>query len=213
MISRDEAVKIVEEGIANLRVLEPEIPEHIPAHFKQHLYMVAKAAEIIASKIEGMRPETAYIFGLLHDYGKFFGDAFDKNGFHGLVGYRKFMLSNMPELANICLTHTFLKKDFVEEEYSSYPDSSVGEVKQIFQNMEFDKYDRLMQLSDLLSDGPNNSFNNISYRLRSVKARYNVPEEVVKKRFKEALEVKKELELLTNCDIYTLLGVGEDDAI
>lgn len=76
---------------------------------------------MIASRIDSIDGQKAYILGLLHDYGKMVRDADNKEYFHGLTGYHEMNRLGFDDVARVCLTHTFPDKDFKYTEYS-YPE-------------------------------------------------------------------------------------------
>lgn len=70
----------------------------------KHSLMVAKAAKLIASKCS-LDEELAYIYGEMHDIGKFFlkPNEFYK---HPRLGYNLLIKDNT-NIAEICITHSF----------------------------------------------------------------------------------------------------------
>ena len=66
---------------------------------------------LIASRIDSIDGQKAYILGLLHDYGKMVRDADNKEYFHGLTGYHEMNRLGFDDVARVCLTHTFPDKD------------------------------------------------------------------------------------------------------
>ena len=108
---------------------------------------VAYVAEKIA-RAAGMDADKAYVFGLLHDVGK---EPHSGWG-HIMIGYEKMMQEGLPEVARICLTHSFPDKcvldDIPDEEFRTF-------VVDFVENTEYDDYDRLVQLADFMacSDG------------------------------------------------------------
>ena len=69
-----------------------------------HSHAVGTAAEHIAAHIVGMDAERAFVFGLLHDIGRRFGEM-GMN--HVMYGYRFLRAAGDDEAAEICLTHSF----------------------------------------------------------------------------------------------------------
>lgn len=114
----------------------------------QHSYCVAKLAEKIAQR-SGMDSEKAYMFGLLHDIGRKNGNMQAR---HAIEGYKILSDIGFVEGAKICLTHTFQHKD-IEAIYDVW-DCSAEEkhfIKEYLSAVDFDDYDKLIQLCDALS--------------------------------------------------------------
>ncbi|MBO4294974.1 MAG: HD domain-containing protein [Alphaproteobacteria bacterium] len=85
--------------------------------YENHVFGVGKIAQLIASEIPAMNAERLYIMGLLHDVCRTEQDR--KNRFHGVLGYEK-LLADDPEVARICLLHTFPWNKLPP--YEKYPD-------------------------------------------------------------------------------------------
>lgn len=104
---------------------------------------VAYVAEKIA-KHAGMDADKAYTFGLLHDVGK---EPHSGWG-HIMIGYEKMMNEDLPEVARICLTHSFPVKsvlsDMRDEEFYDF-------VADYIEKVEYDDYDLLVQLADFMA--------------------------------------------------------------
>jgi putative nucleotidyltransferase with HDIG domain len=111
----------------------------------EHSKYVAKAAKYIADK-SGMDKERAYIFGLLHDIGRREGRYHFR---HITDGYYYLKSLGFDDAARICLTHCFPYKNI--ESYFGEFDCKVEEkefVKDYINGVEYDDYDRLIQLCD-----------------------------------------------------------------
>lgn len=72
--------------------------------YENHVYGVAQAAKIIASKIKTMNSNHLYVMGLLHDICRTEDER--KQRFHGILGYEK-LIEIDPDAARTCLLHTF----------------------------------------------------------------------------------------------------------
>ena len=77
--------------------------EQNPGPWLGHSQTAAHAAETL-SKACGLDAEKAYIMGLLHDIGRYEGV---RGMHHVIAGYELMLQKNQPELARICLTHSF----------------------------------------------------------------------------------------------------------
>lgn len=174
--------------------------------FDYHLHSeaVANNAVRIAEHIKGMDLEKAYILGLLHDYGEYFA-GFDKNLFHGTAGYDFFQNLGYDEMARICLTHGFMNPDFSPSDYS-YPQQEVIRAKKLISDLEYDDYDRLIQLSDLLVSGC--FLTPIKKRMVFIRDKYKIPLAAIRRKYKEALKVKFYFDKKCGKDIYEILGIG-----
>lgn len=207
-LTKSQAEKLNAEGIRNIKILEPDNPraQEFTDRMISHSQLVADAAELIAAKIPDMDEQKAYIYGILHDYGKYFGDVQNKTTFHGLIGYYKLMEMGYEDVAKINLTHTFVNKQFTIDEYPAYNREHMIKTKQLIDNMEFDDYDKLLQLCDLLPkkfDG----YEGIEKRFERLEKVYNIPHEIAKQKIRDAISIKEYFENKANCDIYAMLEI------
>ena len=118
-----------------------------PGPWEQHSLSVADNAKRIAQKA-GLNPENAYVMGLLHDIGRGAGVSGIR---HIFDGYDLTSLGE-PEIARICLTHSFPSKDI--HTYIGKIDCTQAQLTflQDFLNSHpYDDYDRLIQLCDAIS--------------------------------------------------------------
>jgi|GEM_PF-81679 len=206
MIAIEEAERLTKEGVNNIITLEGDHPfaYEFAKRMDSHVRLVANAARLIASKTVYLNPDKAYIYGLMHDHGRYFGDVLGKRTFHGWVGYEKLKEMGYEDVAKISLTHTFLVQDFKLEDYASYPQEDLLKTKEILNKIELDDYDRLIQLCDLLPK-MFGGYNTIEVRFLRIQTVYKLSPEVTKQRINEALELKKYFDEKCNCDIYELL--------
>lgn len=193
-----EALKIWEEGIA-FRLSQGYFTKE--KEYRFHTQKVAEIASLIASKC-GMNTEKAYVFGLLHDYGKRIDER--KSGkFHGLEGYREMLKKGYPEMAGICLSHCFPQRDFDIDNYPAYSKLDMEESKKILASLEYNDYDRLIQFSDMFPEGMN--VVTIEERISAIKKRYSLSEKEIKDISENALRLKKYFSDLCRCDVYELI--------
>ncbi len=198
-----EALKIWEEGIA-FRLSQGDFSKE--EEYRFHTQKVAEIASLIASKC-GLDADKAYVFGLLHDYGKHIDER--KTGiFHGLEGYREMLKKGYPEMAVICLSHCFPKQDFDIENYPAYSRTDLETSKQILSLLSYNDYDRLIQLSDMFPEGMN--IVTIENRLQGIKKRYGLSEKELKDISENALYLKQYFSGLCGCDIYKLIGINDN---
>ena len=145
-----------------------EAEECNPGPWGNHSRIAAHCAEKIAEASGDMDSEKAYIVGLLHDIGRKFGI---KHFAHISDGYKYMMSLGYDEVAKICLTHSFNNK--TTDEYIGNFDTSeedLNMVKAELERVEFDDYDRLIQLCDAISGG--DAILDMEERMLDVKKRY-----------------------------------------
>lgn len=138
-----------------------------PGPWGDHSRVAARCAEKIAEKA-GMDGEKAYILGLLHDIGRKFGI---KHLAHVYDGYHYMMALGYTEAARICLTHSFCQPTL--EVYIGNFDISEqqqAELQALLDGLEFDDYDRLIQLCDCLAGAQGGM--DMEARMLDVKRRY-----------------------------------------
>ncbi len=118
-----------------------------------HVFNVAKIARAIARQTGGsLNPEKAYILGLLHDVGRIKDETVTKIP-HGIEGFRYLTRLGYPGVAPVCLTHNFIDKDIKAGDYPTYSPKLFEQTKQFLSEIEYNDYDRLIQLGDLFSRG------------------------------------------------------------
>lgn len=124
--------------------------EKNPGPWREHSKGVARACGEIAKAL-GIDHEKAYVYGLLHDIGRFEGP---RGMHHVIAGYELLMEKGWEGAARICITHSFPdgeydhffgKKDVTPEEETK--------IRRLIAEKPFDDYDRLAQLGDALSWG------------------------------------------------------------
>ncbi len=98
MVSTNLEVPSITEAINLLK----EASELNPGPWVEHSYKCAEAAKRIATHIDGLDSERAYILGLLHDIGRRVGVHKMR---HGLDGYSYAMSLGYSHVSRICLTH------------------------------------------------------------------------------------------------------------
>lgn len=171
-----------------------------PGPWEQHSLSVAENARRIAQKAQGLDPDTAYLLGLLHDIGRGAGISGIR---HIFDGYDLMMSLGEPEVARICLTHSFPGRDI--HTYIGKIDCTQAQLTflQDFLNSHpYDDYDRLIQLCDAISL-PNGACI-LEKRMVDVALRHGVTEHSIDK-WKAFIQVKKHFDLLCGCSIYSLL--------
>ena len=177
-----------------------------PGQWIQHSYFAAKAAEAIAKHHPTLDHDTAFVLGYLHDIGRIAGVTDMR---HIFDGYTFLMERGFDKAAQICLTHSFPIKDI--RHVAAKWDCSREELeflKEYLASVEFDDYDRLIQLCDALAlpEG----FCLIEKRLMDVALRHGVNEFSVS-RWKEYLRIQEDFGKAIGQSIYKVLpGVIEN---
>ena len=85
-----------------------EASESNPGAWADHSRFVAEACKNIASHCKDLSSEQAYIFGLLHDIGRYAGVSSER---HLIDGYRYCMERGWEKAAQICISHAFMIQD------------------------------------------------------------------------------------------------------
>ena len=138
-----------------------------PGPWGDHSRNVALCAQRIADA-SGMDGEKAYVQGLLHDIGRKFGKGHMQ---HVWDGYHYMVELGYDEAARTCLTHSFNSKSM--EEYigkRDIPEDQQQEIQNLLDDLEYDDYDRLIQLCDSLAMAE--GVTDIETRMLDVKRRY-----------------------------------------
>lgn len=171
-----------------------------PGPWTAHSEAAADNARRIAERCPGMDADAAYLMGLLHDIGRQEGMSYLK---HTLDGYRFLLGQGYPELAAICLTHSFQlqnmdtfmgRLDVSEEDYAF--------ITRFVEQRDYDDYDRLIQLCDAVSVPGGGVL--IEKRLLDVGVRYGVLPIHVEK-WKATFALKRYFDEMTGTNIYRLL--------
>lgn len=168
-----------------------------PGPWANHCRIAAKCAEQIAIRC-GMDAELAYVMGLLHDIGRRYGVGHFQ---HVYDGWKYMLEMGEPEIAQICLTHSFVvpalqvyigRYDVTEEQKQEAGDALVA--------CEYTEYDRLIQLCDCLAG--TTGVMDMEERMEDVKARYGTyPQE----KWDGNMQLKAMFEEKMGMDIYEVL--------
>lgn len=192
--------------LAKAEELIAEAAERNPGPWVAHSRYAGEAAQAIADKHPDLDADAAYILGFLHDIGRRVGVTGMR---HVLDGYNFLMELGYDDAARICMTHSFPIKDVnyvggkwdcTEEEFEF--------VREYLNGIEFNKYDRLIQICDGISLPTGHCL--IEKRMVDVALRYGTSQYSVP-RWKAFFEIKQEFEQEIGCSIYSLLpGVIEN---
>lgn len=177
-----------------------------PGAWVDHSKYVAEACKNIALRCKNLSADQAYLFGLLHDIGRYAGVTSEK---HLIDGYRYCMERGWEKAAQICISHAFMIQDI----HTSIGEFDVSDADYRFMetfvaNAVYDDYDRLVQLCDSLALPT--GFCLLEKRFVDVTIRYGVHPATID-RWKRILEIKALFEAQIGCSVYTLLpGVVEN---
>ncbi|MBR0415953.1 HD domain-containing protein [Candidatus Saccharibacteria bacterium] len=173
--------------------------------WENHSKGAASVAERLAEKA-GMDKDLAFAMGLLHDIGRYRSVKTGMN--HIIYGYELLMEKGLPEVARICLTHSFNPKEKVQILELDDPEKTEF-VKQFVMGTEYDDYDKLIQLADFMSGS--HGITTIERRFCSVLSRHDLPEpqKVLRKLYelKEYFDKKCGVE-----NIYSLFKIELEEA-
>lgn len=177
-----------------------------PGGWADHARYVALAAKNIAEIHPDLDAEAAYILGLLHDIGRQEGVTDNR---HMLDGYTFLNRLGYPDAARICLTHSFPLQDVrATSGRWDCSDEEFGFVEVTLKGLEYDDYDRLLQLCDALA--VSSGFVLIEKRLLNVSLRYGVNSLTVAK-WQAFLDLQTYFEKTIGESIYSVLpGVVEN---
>ena len=171
-----------------------------PGPWIDHSKYVAMACQNIASRCSHLDENMAYIYGILHDIGRYAGVSSER---HLIDGYRYCMDRGWEKAAQICISHAFMVKDI---------STSIGVFDMPLEDKEFmakfieestyDDYDYLVQLCDALALPT--GFCLLEKRFVDVAVRYGTHPATVD-RWKAVLKIKSDFEDIMGCSIYELL--------
>ncbi|MFI3242096.1 MAG: HD domain-containing protein [Alphaproteobacteria bacterium] len=165
-----------------------------------HFFNIAEAAEKIAEK-SGLNPEKAYVLGLLHDYG-YEASHPTQPDFHPRQGYLQMLEMGYIDVARVCLSHTFPNKDLST---NNFPQDFLDWVEKELKNIEYDDYDRLIQLCDMFFND-NNKFS-INSRVEDIATRHKISKQQQETMLNNAIYLKNYFDNKCGCDVYKLLGI------
>lgn len=172
--------------------------EQNPGPWVEHSRTAARAAEGIAAAA-GLDAERAYVSGLLHDIGRYEGV---RALHHVVAGYQLMQARGYAPIARICLTHSFPLPEL--ESYCGAHDCSPEELawlEEAIAAIDFDDYDRLIQLCDALSLP--DSVVHMDTRLLDVARRYPVNDKT-REKWDRYGEIKADFDRRCGQNIYLL---------
>lgn len=171
-----------------------------PGPWVQHSIYAGKAAQLIARNCGDIDSDAALTLGMLHDIGRRFGITGMR---HIIDGYKFLMEKGFNRAAKVCITHSFDCKD-IKSAFGKWDctDEEYEFVKQYLENVEYDDYDRLIQLCDALAfiDG----YYLIEKRMVEAALRHGINEYTTLK-WKATFEIKEYFERKMGKTIYSIL--------
>lgn len=172
---------------------------------RAHHKNVALCAEKIAAAC-GMDSNRAYVQGLMHDYGEAI-EGTTPNTFHGTAGYDILMNKGYDEVARTCLTHSFWEGVFDESYFPSYNQQEIKRAISIISKIGIDEYDKLIQISDMLSSGYD--IIPVETRVNIIVKKYKLPHELIGFKLQKACELKAYFDNKCGRSIYEILGIND----
>lgn len=177
-----------------------------PGPWAYHSRYVAMACRNIACRCPGLDGDLAYIYGLLHDIGRYAGVTSER---HLIDGYRYCMERGWEKAAQICITHSFMVKDISSSiGVFDMPPEDKAFLAAFVEKAVYDDYDLLVQMCDALALPT--GFCLLEKRFVDVAIRYGT-HPAMAERWKVILRIKEQLEARMGCSIYDCLpGVVEN---
>lgn len=185
--------KMAEEMLDEASILNP-------GPWVEHSRYVAEVAASIAKYDKDLDEDIAYVLGLLHDIGRMNGIHYVR---HSIDGYNYALEKGYDLVARISITHSFLcnniddicgEMDLTKSEYKF--------VKNYLSNIEYNSYDKLIQLCDVLALP--SGFCLMEKRMVDVVMRYGFTDFTLEK-WKKTFEIKEYFEGKIGKSIYSIL--------
>jgi hypothetical protein len=179
-----------------------------PGPWVRHSKLVGEAARSIAERTAGLDPDTAQAMGMLHDIGRRYRGT---NIRHCIDGYGIMIARGYPDIAGICITHSFQIKSLksYEGKYDITQEEGIF-VEDYLAKCVYDEYDLLIQLCDAVADG--GGYCLIEKRLVDVALRNGIAELMIEK-WKRIFELKSHFEGLIGCSIYSFLPGAIENSV
>lgn len=188
--------------IEEAKLLLKEAQKLNPGNWIGHSKVAGNCAKLIAQKCN-MDSDIAYSMGILHDIGRRFGVT---NLKHVIAGYNFLLDLGYYDCARICITHSFPYKNI--NSFNGKNDCTKEEtleISKILDSIDFNDYDKLIQLCDVLSYPTCSVI--IEKRLVDVALRYGVNEFTIQK-WKAFFELKLYFDQKSNSDVYKIVNVS-----
>lgn len=179
-----------------------------PGPWVSHSRYVAQACQNIASRCPTLDADVAYIYGLLHDIGRYAGVTSER---HLIDGYRYCMERGWKKAAQICISHAFMIKDISSSiGVFDMPPEDKEFMAEFVKNAVYDDYDYLVQLCDALALPT--GFCLLEKRFVDVAIRYGTHPATVD-RWKAVLRIKDSFEAVIGTSIYDWLPGAVENSL
>ena len=195
------AISQIERGYPdreNAEKLLAAAEEINPGPWGNHCRVAAQCAAKIAKSCS-MDEEKAYVLGLLHDIGRRF---LVRDMGHIYYGYQYMQRLGFNMVARVCLSHSFPSQNVdIYIGKIDIPEKEAKMAEKLLYEMQYDDYDRLIQLCDALAGSE--GVLDIEERMADVKRRYgNYPQE----QWDKNVELKRYFEENAGRNIYEIVG-------
>ncbi|MDR2068030.1 MAG: HD domain-containing protein [Holosporaceae bacterium] len=169
----------------------------------KHSQNVAKAAEQIASNHPTLDKETAYVYGLLHDYGRSKEQTRIK---HVLSGYEALTRLGYDDVARICVTHSFPYKNDIGDVFhcEKFKQNEYDFIWKYIQSIEYTDYDKLIQLCDHLAF--ESRYCLLEERMVDIAMRYGVSPLTIEN-WRCLFEIKAHFEQILDNSVYNIINI------
>jgi len=173
-----------------------------PGPWVEHSLNTGLACWYIAEKCFDLDAEKAYVLGVLHDIGRRVGVVSISK--HVVEGYKYALERGWEDVAKICMSHSFVLKDFKVKAESMEKGEleDVSCIRNYLDGVIYDDYDKLLQLCDSLALAQ--GFCLLEKRFVEVGRRYGVGELTVD-RWNAVFNIKEYFEKKMGCSIYDVL--------
>ena len=179
-----------------------------PGPWADHSRYVALACQNIASRCPSLDADLAYIYGLLHDIGRYAGVTSER---HLIDGYRYCMERGWEKAAQICISHAFMVKDISSSiGVFDMPPEDNAFMADFVKHAVYDDYDYLVQLCDALALPT--GFCLLEKRFVDVAIRYGTHPATVD-RWKAVLAIKARFEAAIGSSIYDCLPGAVENSL
>ena len=179
-----------------------------PGPWADHRRYVALACQNIASRCPSLDADLAYIYGLLHDIGRYAGVTSER---HLIDGYRYCMERGWEKAAQICISHAFMVKDISSSiGVFDMPPEDKAFMADYVKHAVYDDYDYLVQLCDALALPT--GFCLLEKRFVDVAIRYGTHPATVD-RWKAVLAIKARFEAAIGGSIYDCLPGAVENSL
>lgn len=174
----------------------------------KHSAMVAKAAYVIASQTKWkIDPNKAHMAGMMHDIGKLYIETPENKYLHPIIGYELLLRNGNREMAEICISHPFPVFNYKQyiDDYCNNNQNASEQIASTLKTIKITPLIRLIQFADKVSGV--DSYTTFEDKFKWYTTKYNIEPKSLEKNYIEFIKIKKELDTLTNCDVYKLLGL------